>query len=102
VDKLWRWYSGLRAVPFIKELRERAENMRREEVDRTLGRLEHLSEADVKRVDRLTRDLLQKLLHQPTARMRAAAEDGREHDILEAARYLFGIEEDGGEEHEGR
>lgn len=102
VDKFWRWYSGLRAVPFIKQLRQRAEDMRREELERTLGRLEHLSEADVKRVDRLTRDLLQKLLHKPTARMRAAAEDGREHDILEAARYLFGIDEDKGEENGGR
>jgi glutamyl-tRNA reductase len=102
VDKFWRWYSGLRAVPFIKQLRERAENMRRAELERTLGRLDHLSEADVERVDRLTKDLLQKLLHQPTARMRAAAEDGRQHDILEAARYLFGIEEDEGEENGGR
>jgi glutamyl-tRNA reductase len=102
VDKFWRWYSGLRAVPFIKQLRERAENMRRSELERTLGRLDHLSEADVERVDRLTKDLLQKLLHQPTARMRAAAEDGHQHDILEAARYLFGIEEDEGEEYGGR
>ncbi len=102
VDKFWRWYSGLRAVPFIKQLRDRAENMRRAELERTLGRLDHLSKADVARVDRLTKDLLQKLLHQPTARMRAAAEDGRQHDILEAARYLFGIEEDEGEENGGR
>lgn len=102
VDKFWRWYSGLRAVPFIKQLRDRAENMRRAELERTLARLDHLSQADVERVDRLTKDLLQKLLHQPTARMRAAAEDGRQHDILEAARYLFGIEEDEGEENGGR
>jgi len=102
VDKFWRWYSGLRAVPFIKQLRDRAENMRRAELERTLARLDHLSEADVESVERLTKDLLQKLLHQPTARMRAAAEDGRQHDILEAARYLFGIEEDEGEENGGR
>ncbi len=102
VDKFWRWYSGLRAVPLIKQLRERAEDMRRAELERTLGRLDHLSKADVERVDRLTKDLLQKLLHQPTARMRAAAEDGRQHDILEAARYLFGIKEEEGDENGGR
>ena len=102
VDKFWRWYSGLRAVPLIKRLRERAEDMRRAELERTLGRLDHLSKADVERVDRLTRDLLQKLLHQPTARMRAAAEDGGQHDILEAARFLFGIKEEEGDENGGR
>lgn len=96
VDKFWRWYSGLQAVPFIRELRERAEDMRQSELDRALAQMDHLSESDQKRVERLTRDLLQKVLHQPTARMRAAAEDGREHDILEAARYLFGIEEEDG------
>ena len=43
--------------------------------------------------------LLNKFLHKPTARIRAAAEDGREHDVLDAARFLFDLEEDtGGEE----
>jgi glutamyl-tRNA reductase len=95
VNNFWRWYSGLRAVPFIRRLRERAEDMRRAELERALSQMKTLSEADCKRVERLTRDLLQKILHQPTARMRAAAEDGREHDILEAARYLFAMEEEG-------
>lgn len=95
VGKFWRWYSGLRAVPFIRHLREQAETVRQTELDRALSQLNHLSEADRRRVERLSRDLLKKLLHQPTSRMRAAAEDGREHDILETARFLFGIEEDG-------
>lgn len=98
VEDYWRWYSGLRAVPFIRQLRERAEDMRQAELERALGQLDHLTKKDRERVERLTRDLLQKVLHQPTARMRAAAEDGREHDILEAARYLFGMESDGTEE----
>jgi glutamyl-tRNA reductase len=95
IENYWRWYSGLRAVPFIRQLRERAEDLRQVEVDRVLAKLDHLSERDRKHVERLSRDLLNKLLHHPTARMREAAEDGREHDILEAARYLFAMEEDG-------
>lgn len=95
IENFWRWYSGLRAVPFIRRLRERAEDLRQTEVDRALARLDHLSEGDRRQVERLSRDLLNKLLHYPTARMREAAADGREHDILEAARYLFAMEEDG-------
>jgi glutamyl-tRNA reductase len=102
VSNFWRWYAGLRAVPFIKRFRERAENIRQAELDRALSQLDHLEETDRKRVERLTRDLLQKMLHQPTARIRAAAEDGREHDILEAAQYLFAMEEDGTGEGEER
>ncbi len=90
-------------MPFIRRLREQAEEVRQNELGRALTQLDHLPEKDRKRVARLTRDLLNKILHQPTARMRAAAEDGREHDILEAAQYLFGMEDDGttGRETEG-
>jgi glutamyl-tRNA reductase len=94
VERFWRWYSGLRAVPFIRRFRERAEDVRQAELNRALSQLSHLSERDRERIDRLTRDLLQKVLHEPTARLRAAVEDGREHDILEAARYLFGLGDD--------
>ncbi len=94
VENFWRWYAGLRAVPFIRQLREQAEGMRQDELQRTMSQLSHLSSDDRERVERLTRSLLQKVLHQPTARIRAAAEDGREHDILEAVRYLFGLEEE--------
>jgi glutamyl-tRNA reductase len=95
VDNFWKWYSGLRAVPFIRRLRDRAESVRQTELERAFKQLDHLPATDRERVERLTRDILQKVLHQPTARMREAAGDGREHDILEAARYLFGIEEGG-------
>ncbi len=94
VENFWRWYAGLRAVPFIRQMRERAEGMRQDELQRAMLQLSHLSSEDREKVDRLTRSLLQKVLHQPTARIRAAAEDGREHDILEAVRYLFGMEEE--------
>jgi glutamyl-tRNA reductase len=100
VEKFWRWYSGLRAVPFIRRFRQRAEDLRRLELERAMSQLGHLSEQDRERIDRLTRDLLQKILHEPTARLRAAAEDGREPEILEAARYLFGLEEVGTEDDE--
>lgn len=98
VDKFWRWYSGLQAVPLIKQLRDRAEEMRRSEVDRTLSQLGHLSDSDRSKVERLSVSLLKKLLHQPTARMRAAAEDGREHDVLEAARFLFDMDSESAED----
>jgi glutamyl-tRNA reductase len=95
VDKFWRWYAGLRAVPFIKQLRERAEKVRQSELDRAMSQLDHLSDDDREKLERMTHSILQKILHQPTARIRAAAEDGREADVLEAARFLFDMEEDG-------
>ena len=89
----WRWYSGLRAVPVLKRLRERADELRRAELERTLSHLDHLSAEDREQIDRLTRSLLQKLLHGPTKRLKEAAEDGCEHDVLEAARFLFDLDD---------
>jgi glutamyl-tRNA reductase len=102
VDNFWRWYSGLRAVPIIRQLRDRADEMRRSELDRTLAQLDHLPDADRQKIERLTNSLLKKFLHQRTAQIRAAAEDGREHDVLEAARFLFDMDDDEtGEESSG-
>lgn len=96
VAGFWRWYCGLQAVPLIKELRGQAEEMRRQELERALSQLDHLSAADRERIDQLTRQILQKLLHRPTARLRAAAQDGRGHDLLAAARYLFDVADEDG------
>ena len=96
-DEFWRWYAGLRAVPLIRALRDRAEALRREELDRWSGRFAHLSEADRERIDRLTRSLLRKWLHAPTARLREAAAAGGEAALLEAARELFSVDGTGRE-----
>ena len=85
------WYRGRNVVPLIRELRGRAEELRETETARALRMLAHLSPTDRAAVENLTRQLLNKVLHSPTARLREAAADGREGQITEAARYLFGL-----------
>src|SRR5690625_1452873 len=88
----WEWLQSRAAVPLIRESRGRAESVRRAEVERTLRRLSHLDEEDRAAVDQLTRPLLNKILHQPTVRLREAASNGGEVAVLHAARYLFELE----------
>jgi glutamyl-tRNA reductase len=97
VDDFWRWRAGLRAVPIIKELRERAERVRQAELDRAIAQFSDLSPQDRERIDRLTRSMLHKLLHEPTTRLRKAAENGSDLDILAALRFLLGPGEHGEE-----
>lgn len=92
-DQFWRWFTGLEAVPVIRRMREHGEQLRRQELERSLSHLGHLPQQDLEEVERLTRNLMRKLLHNPTARLRAAAEDGANRGVLEAARYLFDVEE---------
>lgn len=92
VEEFWGWYASLAVVPTIRALRDHGERVRRGEVERTLGRLRHLSDGDREAVDALTRALLNKLLHAPTARLREAAGNGRGTGVLDTVRYLFELD----------
>jgi glutamyl-tRNA reductase len=91
IREFWAWYRGRNVVPLIRELRGRAEELREVETARVLRSLQHLSPTDHAAIENLTRQLLNKVLHSPTARLREAAADGRDGEIAEAARYLFGL-----------
>ena len=80
------------AAPIVRELRLRGEAVARHEVERTLARFgDSLTPEQRKSVDALARAIVNKLLHEPTARIREAGErdDG---ELLRAAVNLFGIE----------
>jgi glutamyl-tRNA reductase len=92
-DSFRAWQLSLDVVPAIASLRARAESIRREELDRVEGRLASLSPSQRRAVEALTSQIVAKLLHQPTVRMKeaAAAADGVLY--AEAVRHLFGLEE---------
>lgn len=88
------WYRSRSAVPIIRSLRTWAEEVRQAEVERTLRRLPHLTDADREAVEKLTMQLVNKVLHGPMVRLRDAArsDDGGGTEMLEAAQYLFQIQ----------
>lgn len=86
------WRRGLQAAPAITSLRERAEEIRRAELARIAAGWEGLSEEDRARLEALTRGIVNKLLHEPTVRVRAAAETGDALQHVESLRHLFGLE----------
>ncbi len=92
-DAFRAWQLSLDVVPAIASLRARAESIRREELDRVEGRLASLSPSQRRAVEALTSQIVAKLLHQPTVRMKeaAAAADGVLY--ADAVRHLFGLEE---------
>jgi glutamyl-tRNA reductase len=92
VAEFWSWYASLAVVPTIRELREHGEQLRRDETERVLRQLGHLSEGDRQAVDALTRAILNKLLHTPTVRLREAAGNGRGTGVLDTVRYLFELD----------
>ena len=87
------WLGALAAVPTIRALLERGETIRAGEVERALASLA-LGEREREAVEQATRAIVSKLLHAPLARLRA--EQDRETGLaqLEAARVLFGLDQE--------
>jgi glutamyl-tRNA reductase len=92
VGEFGRRYRELDVEPLLAALRRRAEHIRAAEVERTLRRLGEVDPATADQIARLSRSLVKKLLHEPTARLRGLAGEGGGDDAAAAARELFGIE----------
>jgi glutamyl-tRNA reductase len=98
VDAEMNEFFGMQATlevgPVIREIRERFEVLRRREVERFVSRL---SEEDRPVAERLTRDLINKLLHWPTLEIRALSQQpGATDERLAFARRLFGLDQPDG------
>jgi glutamyl-tRNA reductase len=87
------WLAALRAVPTIRHLRERVEAIRTAELERAFRRLP-LEEEQREAVEALTRSITNKILHAPLSRLRREAEREEGMAYLEAARVLFGLDDD--------
>ena len=93
VDRFWQWFEKLDVTPTILELRNRAEQVRQDEVARTLGRLASLDPSDRDRIEQMSRAIVNKLLHDPTSALKRRREPSEEIALLDAARELFGLDE---------
>jgi glutamyl-tRNA reductase len=86
------WLGQLEVTPTLRALRAQADAV----VDRLLaendGRWEALTERDRERVETLARTALNRLLHEPTARVKALDGEQR-HARLQLLRELFGLED---------
>jgi len=84
-----RWKNSLEVMPTIKAYREQIEAWRIASVTKALQDLQQgKAAADV--VEELSRQLANKLMHEPTVQMRQASYEGQ-HDLLSWAKKLLGI-----------
>jgi glutamyl-tRNA reductase len=94
------WLGALAAVPTIRALLARAEEIRRGELERGLAGVE-LDAKTAAAVEALTRGIVNKLLHAPLARLREELEGEAGLAHLEAARTLFALDDEGASSDEG-
>jgi glutamyl-tRNA reductase len=97
VESFWQWVAGLAAVPVLTQLRSEVNRVRERELEMALRRLEDLTPEQREVVRQFAQSLTNKFLHEPSIRLRAAAANGRGLGVVDAARYLFGLDGRDGE-----
>ncbi|HZR96909.1 MAG TPA: glutamyl-tRNA reductase [Gaiellaceae bacterium] len=93
-EKFQEWLASLDVVPAIASLRARAEEIREAELRKAEGVLGRLDDGERRAVESITAQIVNKLLHLPTVRMKQAAVSADGVIYAEAVRHLFGLGED--------
>jgi glutamyl-tRNA reductase len=90
VHSFLKWQESLISVPTILAIREKAEGIRKEELEKTLRKMGPLEEDKIKAIEYLTSSIVNKLIHSPTAALKSEEED---RDIMvDMAKRLFKLE----------
>jgi glutamyl-tRNA reductase len=90
-EKFRSWRASLDVVPAIASLRARAEEIRSAELAKVNGRV---SDDERRTLESVTSQILNKLLHLPTVRMKEAAVSADGAAYADAVRHLFGLEDE--------
>lgn len=89
--KFQDWLGTLNVVPTIIALREKAENIRKSDLQRTLSHLPHLSESDRQAIEVLTESIVKKILHDPILFLKKKSERNSKELFLDFAQQLFNV-----------
>jgi glutamyl-tRNA reductase len=84
------WLGSLEVLPTLAALRARATEIAEHVVRENAGKWETASARDLDRVDAVARAIVNRLLHEPTVRMKELRDD-RVHARMALVRELFGL-----------
>ena len=95
VETYLQWERALDAVPTIVDLREKVEEVRKRELDKTLGSLNNLTEDQMRAVEAMSQAIVNKLLHAPLVVLKqAASAPGAGDNTIAIARRLFNLDQE--------
>ena len=93
VTKFNNWVGALDAVPTIVEIRKKAENICKQEIEKTLKKISHLSEDDKELLRQMSSSMINKILHKPTIKLKQKTQSEDGHVYLKAIRHLFHLDD---------
>jgi glutamyl-tRNA reductase len=91
VEQFLEWYRGRAAAPTLTQIRDRIEAVRQSELAAARARL---TPEAFDELDRVTRRLINKILHTPTVQLKRRVAHTDEQQLLEQIRDLFGLDDE--------
>lgn len=95
IETFLKWQASLDSVPTIIALREKAEEIKREELDKLFVKLHNIGDKEKEAIGYMATAIMNKLIHPPTAALKGDTEN--KEMLVAAIRKLYGIN---GERHE--
>jgi glutamyl-tRNA reductase len=92
IQRFAGWLGSLEVIPTVAALREHGTEIVEAVLAENDGRWESLTDRDRERVEAIARTVANRLLHEPTLRMKRST-DERTHARLQLLRELFGLDE---------
>ncbi|MDB5056576.1 MAG: Glutamyl-tRNA reductase [Chloroflexi bacterium] len=92
LDNVTTWLHGRQIAPVIASFRRKAEALATVEMERALRRLDEPDHHTEQVIVNLTHRIVNKLLHEPTALLKAQAANGDGHTYGQAIQELFGLD----------
>jgi glutamyl-tRNA reductase len=89
VVKFVNWYHSLEVTPTIVALRNKFEEIRKRELEKTLSLHPNLSEKEKKSLEALTSAIINKILHAPSTLLKQSDEEAMADLYLDTLRTLF-------------
>ena len=87
VGKFTAWWRALEVRPIVSILMKKAEDIRRGQLNKTLGKLRSLSDEERDSLEAMTKSIVTKILKDPVYRLKANANGNK--DYIEMVRELF-------------
>jgi glutamyl-tRNA reductase len=95
LETFLKWQASLDSVPTIIALREKAEEIRKEELDKLFNKITNLDQKEKEAIEYMATAIMNKLIHPPTAALKGDTEN--KEMLVASIRRLYGIN---GEKHE--
>jgi glutamyl-tRNA reductase len=95
IGRFATWLGSLEVLPTLTALRTHATEIAALVVAENAGKWETASPRDLERIDAMAQSVVNRLLHEPTVRMKGMRDD-RVHARMALVRELFGLSTEGG------